>query len=382
MMNNRIKIRILEDSHYTIKTLYRNHINIYDIDYKETGNIYTIDESDLEKLKIDNIEVVSFKGIKSVLYKIKRHRHFIGATILSLLLVFFISNVIVEVNVIHSDKKIRLLVEDELFDLGIKQFILKKPFEKIQDIKEKIKKKHPNEIEWLEIIDDGMKYTIRVEERIITEPSKTKDFCNVISTKDAVVLGSTVSKGQNVVDNNEFVKKGDVLISGEIKFNEATKSHVCASGTVYGNTWYRVSISLPYEHTIKNYTGKSKSNIGFEYGSTYNRIFKVHYENYDVEKKRLVKIGKFALYKETVKEYTSKKEVYKEDEVLNQALKTAREKLEIKLDENASIMSEKVLQSSTYDSIISVDVFYAVKEIISTQVESEYIEKEQKEELE
>lgn len=378
-MNNKIKIKILEDSHYTIKTLYRNHINIYNIDYKDTGNVYTIDEKDLEKLNIDNIEIVSYKGIKSILYKIKRHRHFLGATILSLILIFLMSNIIVDVNVIHSDRKIRMLVEDELFDLGIKQFIIKKPFSTIQEIKEKIKKKHPNEIEWLEIIDDGMKYTVRVEERIITKPTETPKYCNVVSTKDAVVLGATISKGQSVVNNNDFIKKGDVLISGEIKFNEAIKSHVCASGTVYGNTWYRVSISLPYEHTIKNYTGKSKNNLGFEYGSTYNRIFKVHYENYDVLKKRIFKIGKFALYKETIKEYNEQKEVYKEDEVLNQALKTAREKLEIKLDENATILNEKVLQSSTYDNTISVDIFYAVKEIISTQVESEYIE-EQKEE--
>lgn len=381
-MNNKIKIKILEDSHYAIKSLYRNHIDVYNIDYKETGNVYTIDERDLEKLNLDNVEVISYKGLKSIFFKLKRHRHFIGATLLSLLLVFLASNVIVDVNVIHSDKKIRLLVEDELFDLGIKQFIIKKPFDKIQEIKEKIKEKHPNEIEWLEIIDDGMKYTIRVEERIITKPDKVPDFCNIISTKDAVVLSSTAAKGQNIVSNNEFVKKGDVLISGEIKFNEATKSHVCASGTVYGNTWYRVSISLPYEHSIKNYTGKKKGNLAFEFGSVYNRIFRVHYDEYDVEKRRIFGLGKFALYKETVKEYNSQKETYTEEEIMDQALKTAREKLEIKLDDDATILSEKVLQSNTYDNTISVDIFYAVKEVISTQVESEYIEKEPKEEIE
>lgn len=381
-MNNKIKIKILEDSHYAIKSLYRNHIDVYNIDYKETGNVYTIDERDLEKLNLDNVEVISYKGLKSIFFKLKRHRHFIGATLLSLLLVFLASNVIVDVNVIHSDKKIRLLVEDELFDLGIKQFIIKKPFDKIQEIKEKIKEKHPNEIEWLEIIDDGMKYTIRVEERIITKPDKIPDFCNIISTKDAVVLSSTAAKGQNIVSNNEFVKKGDVLISGEIKFNEATKSHVCASGTVYGNTWYRVSISLPYEHSIKNYTGKKKGNLAFEFGSVYNRIFRVHYDEYDVEKRRIFGLGKFALYKETVKEYNSQKETYTEEEIMDQALKTAREKLEIKLDDDATILSEKVLQSNTYDNTISVDIFYAVKEVISTQVESEYIEKEPKEEIE
>lgn len=381
-MMNRIRVRILEDGHYTIKMFYRKGINVYNIDYCKDGNVYTICERDLEKLDLDEVEILSYKGFKSIFYKILRHRHFILATILSLLLVFLASHVIVDVNVIHSDKGVRSLVEDELFDAGIKQFIVKKSFSEIQKIKEKIKKKHPKEIEWLEIIDDGMKYTVRVEERIITKEKEKPNYCNVVSKRDAVVLSSVTSSGQDLVTNNQFVKKGEVLISGEVKFNEEVKSHVCASGDVYGNTWYRVSISMPYRHEVKNYTGKTKSNVGFEFGSVYDRIFKVHFDAYDVEKKRIFKLGKFALYKEKIKEYTSEEVSYKEEEVLEQALKTAREKLEIKLDKNASILSEKVLQSSTYDSIISVDIFYAVKELISTQVVEEYVEKSDEEELE
>ena len=38
-----------------------------------------------------------------------------------------------------------------------------------------------------EIIEDGMKYTVKVEERIITKDEKTKEYCDIISTKSAVI---------------------------------------------------------------------------------------------------------------------------------------------------------------------------------------------------
>lgn len=369
-MNNKIKIKFSSDSHNTIKNLYRKQINIYNIDYTDSGNIYTIDEKDLENLNLDDVEILSYRGFKNLFLKVKRNIHFLLATIISMLLLLFLSNCIVRVDIIHSSKDIRELLETELYSLGIKPFTLKKSFNAIQEIKNHIKNEYPNDIEWLEIIDDGMKYTIRVEERILTNPKKEAEYCNVVSTKDAIIMNVTSQKGQSILNINDHVKNGDIIISGQIKFNEETKSHTCASGIVYGNTWYRVATSVPFEHTSKDYTGKTKHNLAFEFGTNYNRIFKVHYDEYDVEKKCLFRLGLFAIYKETIKEYTTQKKTYTEEEAYQVALKEAREKLEIKLGPEATILNEKVLQSNTYNSIISIDVFYSVKEVISKQVES------------
>ena len=43
----------------------------------------------------------------------------------------------------------------------------------------------------------------------------------------------------------------------------------------------------------------------------------------------------------------------------------------IKLESQSEILSENVLQTDSYDSIISVEVFYSVKEIISNRVEAQ-----------
>jgi len=380
---NKIRIRINDEVKYVVRTLYRMKIDVYDIEYRSSGNVYTILESDLDKLNEEYYEIVSYKGVKGFIYKLKRHRHFIVSVLLCIGMMFLISNVIVDVDVIHSDKDIRVLVEDELYDLGVKPFVWKKSYKEIQEIKTKIKDNYPNDIEWLEIIDEGMRYTVRVEERIITELESEPDYCNIVSTRDATVLNIVSSKGQTIVEVNDYVKKGATLISGEIKFNDVTRSHTCAEGVVYGNTWYKVNISVPFEHTVKEYTGEEAYNLGVEFGSVYNRIFRVHMDEYDVDKRKIFGLGRFALYKEKVREYKSKREIYSEEEALDRALNEAREKLLIKLDSESEILSEKVLQSSTHDSIISVEIFYSVKEVISERIESEYVEiNEEDEELE
>lgn len=367
---NKVTIRLPGYDKYAIRYLRKRDIDILNISYKEDGNLYTIWATDLEKLDDDIIEIVSYQGIKKLLTILRMNCHFLLSILLSIVLIVFASNIIVEVEIIHSDKDVRALLEDELYDVGIRPFSFKKSFARLQEIKKKIKDDYPENIEWLEIIDDGMKYTVRVEERIITRIEEEPKYCNIVSTKDTIILSAVANKGQTIVVPSDFVKKDSILISGKITLNENTKSHVCADGVVYGNTWYKVSISIPLEHTNKNYTGQKKGNIGFEFGSTYNRIFKVHYEDYDIKKKKIFSLGKFALYKESVEEYVEETLEYTLDEAIEEALANTREKLLVKLDPHSEILSEKVLQTDTYDSIINVEVFYSVKEIVGQKVEA------------
>ena len=374
---NKIRIRIFEDNHYVLRRLYSKGINIYKIQSDDKGYIYTIDSDDLNKIPFD-FNVVSFMGLKGILYYINLHRHFIISILLSVTLMIVFSNIVISVEVIHSDKRVREIITDELYDAGIHPFTFKKSYDYLQEVKEKIKEKYPKDIEWLEIIRDGMKYTVRVEERIITDKVELPPYCDVISTKDAIVLSSKITSGQAVTAYNDFVKKGSTLISGKITFNENTKSYVCADGVVYGNTWYTVSISVPYTYEIKNYTGKKSRNISFIYGSKRTPIFKVHFDKYDVEEKTLLKIGRLTITHDTNLEYHVSKKIYTYDEVKEEAKKLGLEKMKTNLPSDAIIMDEKVLQTSNYDSIIEMDIFYSVKEIISKQVEKDKSEEEGK----
>lgn len=367
-MMNKVKIKILEDNHYVLRRLSSKGINIYNVEINENGYIYTINYHDLDKIPFD-IEVLSFMGIKGLLFYAKIYKHFLIAILISIMMLYVLSNVIISVEVIHNDKTIREMILDELYDFKVHPFMFKKSYSELQDIKEKIKDKYPENIEWLEIIDDGMKYTVRVEERIITKEEEKPLYCDIESTKDAIVLTSQVTRGQNLVSYNDFVKNGSILVSGKVVFNNETKSYVCAEGIVYGNTWYTVNVTLNYEHNKKNYTGKISKNITLLWGSKEIPLLKVHFDNYDIEKKALLELGRFTLYKEINREYTISKTKYSYEEAVEQALIKAREKIKTNLPSSATIIDEKVLQTNNYDSIIEMDIFYSVKEIIGKQVE-------------
>ena len=106
-----------------------------------------------------------------------------------------------------------------------------------------------------------MKYIIRCEERKIKKINKESGYRNIVAKKDAYITKIISTKGVNLVRSGEYVKKGDVLISGEIKLYEEVKGDTLATGYVYGNVWYNVEVSIPKEENKKEYTGKSRFNI-------------------------------------------------------------------------------------------------------------------------
>ena len=155
-----------------------------------------------------------------------------------LILVNFFSQVIVSVTVIHENKEIRNLVTKELEEKGIKSFSLRKNYEALNAIKKEVLNQYKDQLEWLEIENVGMKYIVRVEERIINQPKDPKGFCHIVASKSGIVDQVKVSHGEALVQKGKYVEAGEVLISGEIKFNEEVKNNVCAEGEVLAEVWY------------------------------------------------------------------------------------------------------------------------------------------------
>ena len=369
-MNKKVDILILDDSNHVIKFLLNRKIEIYNINVTDAGKVYTIKASDIDRIPFDT-KVVGYRGIKEVLCMINKNKFFLIGVILSIVEMYIFSHIIIEVNVLHNDREIRELLYEELEDSGIHQFIFKKSFNNLQKIKAKIKENNKDQIEWLEIIDRGMKYEVRVERRKETRTDSEKKYCDIVSLKDAVITNSLVYKGQAVADVNDFVKKGSLLVSGEIKFNEETKTYTCADAEIYGNTWYNINVKMPYKHSIKVYTGNKMTNFSIKYKDNDKTLFKTHYEMFDTIKKKLFGIGNLAFYKNTQKEYKILSKEYSLEELIKASLKEARKKLKEKVGEKASIIDEKVLQTDEYDSIIVMDIFYSIKEPISKSVDRE-----------
>ena len=198
-----------------IKNIKRDIIEIviYKDDYQKLMNLKSIYE----------VNVVCAKGLIKVRKLISINRILIFSIALGLALLIFLTNVIFKVEVIHSSSEIRAFLTNELKNYGLDKYTMKKSFKELQKIKNQIIDKYPDKIEWIEIEAQGVKYVVKVELRELADKKEALKNRNVVAKKDALIKLVTAKKGQIVKNKNTYVKKGDVIISGDISLNEEKK---------------------------------------------------------------------------------------------------------------------------------------------------------------
>ena len=243
--------------------LYKLKIDIIDtnvIDRKKV--IIKIYNSDLEKVMnmktTYNIEKTGYEGKLKLLSGIKKHLFLVISLIIGYALLLYLSNVIFEVEVIHSNANIRDLMIAELEERDISKWKFKKNHKGIERIKKEILDEHKERLEWIEIENVGTKYIVKVVERKMKSEEKNYTYQDIVSSKSAIIMKMEVFEGEIVKRKNDFVKKGDVIISGRImKGNEVSKI-VKASGQIYGEVWYNIKVEHPIIYQSKTLTGNEK----------------------------------------------------------------------------------------------------------------------------
>ena len=201
-----------------------------------------------------------------------------------------------------------------------------------------------------------MKYIVNAEERKINNITKEEGYRHIIASKDAYITKIISTKGENLVRSGDYVKKGDKLISGEIKLYENVKGNTLATGSVYGNVWYNVFISIPKKEEYQEYTGKERYNLNIN-----NKILlrnKYQYFTQDNIRELNILGFKMKIYKE--KEY-----LIKTREVDTNSDDLAREKIMEKFKKIGTIISQKVLKKEVNNSTIEYRVFVICNELIS-----------------
>ena len=262
----KIKVQIKGKEKFIIKLLKGLKIDIYDIKYINEKSIYLINFDDLKKIP-KSLILSQSDTLKDRLF---RHKEFIISIITGIVLIIFLSHIIVNVKIMNNDKNIRTIMQKELKKYGVKPFTIRKKYEDLKQIKKQIISDYKNIFEWIEIEPRGMVYIVRIEKRIITKEKRKDYYCDIISTKDAIIRSIESFNGQNRLYVNDYVLKGETIISGDIISNEEVKSKVCADGTVIGNTWYNVNIKYPRYHMKKIYTKKKSYNIAVDVAADKN----------------------------------------------------------------------------------------------------------------
>lgn len=374
IFSSSIKIKVTgRNINNFLKRLINNNINIekvIPISHKEIDLIINYQDLDkVLKLKtIYNIKIIRYYGKLRIIKRIKKDIFILSSLLISLLLIYTLSNVIFKVEVIHSNKNIIKLVTKELEDNGIKKYKFVKNYQEIEKIKNKILEENKDTLEWLEIIREGTKYTIRVEERIINNKPKDNKIYNIVASKNAVIKNIYAESGEKIRSINTYINKGDIIISSDITLPNNEKISKTASGKVQGEVWYNINIEYPYQYHEIKYTGNKKkvlvlnllnkriSFFDFHKYKTFNRNIKYIFNN---------NITPISLIYEDEYETNIINEVYDYNTAREKAITKAKDKILEKYPNIKDITNIKIIKEEDKKNKISLNLFVTCLEDIT-----------------
>ena len=311
-------------------------------------------------------------GVNGFLSWFKRHCVILLSFILSYAVLLALSNVIFDIEIVTSNQELKRVISLYLDDYNIKKYKFMKSSEELNKIKEEILSENKDTLEWIEFERTGTKYTINLTERIINAKDGEKVPSDIVASKDATILYMVTKSGTRIKDLNEVVKKGEVIISGNIMKDENLVEQVEADGEVFGETWYTVTTTVPYTHVEYEKTGTTINHIYMNiFGKKITLMGK--YETNESMNTTTVLLDKPYLFFNIMKE---QKELYKyvthnlsEEEAYEEAIKRSDKGVEDSLDYGEYIIDKKVLKKNVYSSKIEVEVFYKVYESIGEKQE-------------
>ena len=268
-MNNTIEVSIKgRNVNNYLKWLLKQRIDLYKIkiiNYKELNII--INKKDYSLLfnysKIYKITIKKEYGILKIKSFIKKYHLILLSIIISISIIYFLSNLIFSISIITNDKEMVKILNKELDKYNIKRFKLKKSIDELNQIKENILKDHNDIFEWLEITESGTKYIVKFVERQKEKIINEYTYQSITSSKNAIITDIRAYSGEKIKKINDYISKDEVAISGIISKPDNSVIYTKAKGYIYGEVWYKVDVEYPYTYYEEKLTGKNKLVLSF-----------------------------------------------------------------------------------------------------------------------
>ena len=358
-----------------IKRLYKNNINIYDVKRINRNKMYLkINNNDYDKIiKIKTIyeitECESY-GLIKIKKEILKNKFIIIFTIISLIIIILLSNITFSIEIVHSSNSIRNIIYSELEKNGIKKYKFKKNYDELQKIKNIILNNNKDKLEWIEIENSGTKIIVKCEERILNKKEKDYAYQNIVATKSGIIKKIVADKGNIIVEKNDYVNKGDVLISGEVYSpNGSFLSLMSASGKVYAEVWYKLKINYPLIYSEKIYTNNKDTKYEILFFNKRIGINNNVFKKSEINDKIIIEnnLLPIKLVKSEKREYEVKESINTYESALKEAENKARITMEERLNKDEEILYQKTLSFKKNDNTITAEIFFSVMENISKE---------------
>ena len=201
------------------------------------------------------IRIVKYGGIPFLIYERRKRYGLWTGIVLGLLLVFFSQQFIWRIDVVGNSNMTTGEILEFLNDYGLYTgcYIPRIDADKIQN-RLLI---DSDRISWISVNINGNTASVEVREAEgADKEEESRNPAHLTASKSGQIVEVRVMSGNVVVKAGDFVKEGEMLVSGLFESNTSGLRIERAQGSVYAQTSQEFYIKIPFDYEKKVYTGK------------------------------------------------------------------------------------------------------------------------------
>lgn len=320
------------------------------------------------------------KGLFPDMLRFFRRRDTIAAAIISILCIFFLSNLIWNIEIKGVSRELEMEIRRELDNHGLSDGGWAFQAASLDDIQQALLHDIP-ELLYIGIEKKGTAYQIDAVEKLQEKKDTANPSSSLVANKTGVIEKMLLKSGVAKKQVHDFVKKGDVLVTGMVELEEdggdsdkeAKTKMVGAEGKVYATTWYKTVVTMPVqtgkELLTGTYTTRHHLVIG-DFRMPIRGFSNIPFVGYTAEEKDVTpKLFQWELpfrikrttYYETYKVSTD----YTENKAREKAIEQVLGDVAAKLGNDAEIRNYNVLHESTDNGKVKLNLYISVMENIA-----------------
>lgn len=234
---------------YLIDKIKNSNIKIANF-HKIDEYTYSFESNFYNRKKIKkyfpSAKLIYSKGIFSFLKFLIIEKITLISIIIASFFFIFLSTRVWDVKINGTYQEINASIIRQLEDFKIKKGAMKPNFKKLKEIENELYTNNEKQIEWIELTIKGSRlYVNYVKRRIAPEIKDTKG--KLYASKDGIIAKINISKGNVLVKENQFVRKGDLLVDDRLLSSNNEDVYLGTSGEIYAYTWYIVETQYKTE---------------------------------------------------------------------------------------------------------------------------------------
>lgn len=311
------------------------------------------------------------QGLPFLMKRGMKNSGFLIGAFLFFVIVLLLSNMVWGIQIKGATPQTEHTIRKELKEMGVRTGKLQFSQPDVESIQRELSNRMDN-ITWVGVELKGTTFHFQVVEKNAPQPIESTGLQHIIAKKKAIIVKMFVEEGDPKVSVNDYVKKGQLLVSGLIGTEKEPKG-VAAKAEVIGETWYKTTVDMPLNTKFEVFSGNEERKHFMGIGSVKIQIWgfgnKGYKESVVEEKKQSIRFLKWELpiyyIEQSIKEKEDVERDYTKDEAVKAAVKLARNNLQSGIGDEAVIEDEKILQEKIENGKVKVTIHFKVLENIA-----------------